>query len=401
MNDFGFAPERLSFIDEHLQRNYLDSNRYVGTLMGIYRRGELGYVSSMGLMDREAKRPMSRDTIFRIYSMTKPITSVALMTLYEKGLFQLDDPVSEYIPSFRDFDVYQDGVIGNFKTSGLEREMTVRDLLTHQSGLTYGFMERTNVDYAYRELGIEKESQESLQEFVELLTTIPLEFSPGKAWNYSVSTDVCGYLIEVISGQTLDEFFRREIFEPLDMVDTGFYVSSDKKTRLASCYEYEELKQPKLVDDAITGKYLHPPQVLSGGGGLVSTLDDYMSFCKMILNGGDAADHRIISRKTLDLMSSNHLANGGDLRSCAYGRWSETSYTGVGFGLGFSVLLDPGASQVSGSIGELAWGGAASTAFWIDPLEDLAVVFLTQLLPSSQFNVRRELRSLVYSAISD
>ncbi|MFL2760759.1 MAG: serine hydrolase domain-containing protein [Dehalococcoidia bacterium] len=401
MNDFGFAPERLSFIDEHLQRNYLDSNRYVGTLMGIYRRGELGYVSSMGLMDREAKRPMSRDTIFRIYSMTKPITSVALMTLYEKGLFQLDDPVSEYIPSFRDFEVYQDGVIGNFKTSGLEREMTVRDLLTHQSGLTYGFMERTNVDYAYRELGIEKESQESLQEFVELLTTIPLEFSPGKAWNYSVSTDVCGYLIEVISGQTLDEFFRREIFEPLDMVDTGFYVSSDKKTRLASCYEYEELKQPKLVDDAITGKYLHPPQVLSGGGGLVSTLDDYMSFCKMILNGGDAADHRIISRKTLDLMSSNHLANGGDLRSCAYGRWSETSYTGVGFGLGFSVLLDPGASQVSGSIGELAWGGAASTAFWIDPLEDLAVVFLTQLLPSSQFNVRRELRSLVYSAISD
>ena len=365
MNDFGFAPERLSFIDEHLQRNYLDSNRYVGTLMGIYRRGELGYVSSMGLMDREAKRPMSRDTIFRIYSMTKPITSVALMTLYEKGLFQLDDPVSEYIPSFRDFDVYQEGVIGNFKTSGLEREMTVRDLLTHQSGLTYGFMERTNVDYAYRELGIEKESQESLQEFVELLTTIPLEFSPGKAWNYSVSTDVCGYLIEVISGQTLDEFFRREIFEPLDMVDTGFYVSSDKKTRLASCYEYEELKQPKLVDDAITGKYLHPPQVLSGGGGLVSTLDDYMSFCKMILNGGDAADHRIISRKTLDLMSSNHLANGGDLRSCAYGRWSETSYTGVGFGLGFSVLLDPGASQVSGSIGELAWGGAASTAFWI------------------------------------
>ena len=401
MNDFGFAPERLSFIDEHLQRNYLDSNRYVGTLMGIYRRGELGYVSSMGLMDREAKRPMSRDTIFRIYSMTKPITSVALMTLYEKGLFQLDDPVSEYIPSFRDFEVYQDGVIGNFKTSGLEREMTVRDLLTHQSGLTYGFMERTNVDYAYRELGIEKESQESLQEFVELLTTIPLEFSPGKAWNYSVSTDVCGYLIEVISGQTLDEFFRREIFEPLDMVDTGFYVSYDKKTRLASCYEYEELKQPKLVDDAITGKYLHPPQVLSGGGGLVSTLDDYMSFCKMILNGGDAADHRIISRKTLDLMSSNHLANGGDLRSCAYGRWSETSYTGVGFGLGFSVLLDPGASQVSGSIGELAWGGAASTAFWIDPLEDLAVVFLTQLLPSSQFNVRRELRSLVYSAISD
>jgi len=333
--------------------------------------------------------------------MTKPITSVALMTLYERGFFQLDDPVSEYIPSFRNFRLYKEGVIGNFKTGRLDREMTVRDLLTHQSGLTYGFMERSNVDHAYRELGIEKESQENLQEFVELLTTIPLEFSPGHAWNYSVSTDVCGYLIEVISGKTLEEFFQREIFEPLGMVDTGFYVSSEKKSRLASCYEYEELKQPKLVDDAITGTYLHRPKVLSGGGGLVSTLDDYMSFCKMILNGGDSVDHRIISRKTLNLMSSNHLVNGGDLRSCAYGRWSETSYTGVGFGLGFSVLLDPGASQVSGSVGELAWGGAASTAFWIDPLEDLAVVFLTQLLPSSQFNVRRELRSLVYSAISD
>ena len=401
MNNFGFLPERLCFIDEHLQRNYLDTDRYIGTLMGIYRRGELGYVSSMGLMDREGKRRMNRDTIFRIYSMTKPITSVALMTLYEKGLFQLDDPVSEYIPSFRKFQVYQEGMLGNFKTSSLEREMTIRDLLTHQSGLTYGFMERTNVDHAYRELGIEKESQENLKEFVELLTSIPLEFSPGTAWNYSVSTDVCGHLIEVISGKTLDEFFQREIFEPLGMVDTGFYVSADKKSRLASCYEYNESEPPKLVDDAVTGTYLHRPNVLSGGGGLVSTLDDYMSFCKMILNGGDAVDNRIISRKTLDLMSSNHLVNGGDLRSCAYGRWSETSYTGVGFGLGFSVLLDPGASQVSGSIGELAWGGAASTAFWIDPVEDLAVVFLTQLLPSSQFNVRRELRSLVYSAISD
>ena len=401
MKDFGFASERLSFIEEHLQRNYLDTNRYIGTLMGIYRRGELGYVSATGLMDREGKRPMTRDTIFRIYSMTKPITSVALMMLYERGLFQLDDPVSQYIPSFRDIQVYQEGVIGNFKTSRLEREMTIRDLLTHQSGLTYGFMERTNVDYAYRMLGIEKESQESLQEFVELLSTIPLEFSPGKAWNYSVSTDVCGYLIEVISGKSLDKFFQSEIFEPLDMVDTGFYVPSEKTSRLASCYEYKESKQPKLVDDAMTGTYLNPPKVLSGGGGLVSTLDDYMSFCKMILNGGDVEDHRIISRKTLDLMSSNHLVNGGDLRSCAYGRWSETSYTGVGFGLGFSVLLDPAASQVSGSAGELAWGGAASTAFWIDPLEDLAVVFLTQLLPSSQFNVRRELRALVYSAISD
>ncbi len=401
MKDFGFAPEKLAFIEEHLQRKYIDTNRYIGTLMGIYRGGELGYVSGLGLMDREGKRPIKRDTIFRVYSMTKPITSVALMTLYERGFFQLDDPVSDYVPSFRDFQVYQEGAIGNFITSSPEREMTIRDLLTHQSGLTYGFMERTSVDEAYRQLGIEKESQESLEEFVESLASIPLEFSPGKAWNYSVSTDVCGYLIEVITGKTLDEFLKTEIFEPLNMLDTGFYVPSGKKSRLASCYQHRKLNQPKLVDDAITGTYLTLPKVLSGGGGLVSTLDDYMSFCKMILNGGEATDHRIISRKTLDLMCSNHLVNGKDLRSCAYGRWSETSYTGVGFGLGFSVLLDPAASQVSGSVGELAWGGAASTAFWIDPLEDMAVVFMTQLLPSSQFNVRRELRSLVYSAMSD
>ena len=401
MSNFGFSLNKLQYIESHLQQQYIDKKRYVGTLTGIYRNGELGYVSSLGDMDRENKNSMARDTIFRIYSMTKPITSVALMSLYEKGFFQLDDPVSAYIPSFLKLRVYQEGLTGHFKTTSPEREMTIRDLLSHQSGLTYGFMERTNVDAAYRKLGIEKESQESLKEFVEVLSSIPLEFSPGRAWNYSVSTDVCGYLIEVISGKTLEEFFQREIFEPLGMIDTGFYVPAHKISRLASCYEHDDSGEPILVDNSISGAFLTLPKVLSGGGGLVSTLDDYISFCKMILNGGSLNHQQIISRKTLGLMAANHLPNGNDLRSCALGRWSETSYTGVGFGLGFSVLLDPAASQVSGSVGELAWGGPASTAFWIDPLEDLAVVFLTQLLPSSQFNVRRELRSLVYSAISD
>ncbi|HIA76245.1 MAG TPA: class C beta-lactamase-related serine hydrolase [Dehalococcoidia bacterium] len=230
---------------------------------------------------------------------------------------------------------------------------------------------------------------------------MPLEFSPGTAWNYSVSTDVCGYLIEVLTGKSLDRFLEEEIFQPLRMLDTGFYVPSLKTQRLSSNYEYREGKEPILIDDAHSGSYINPPTLLSGGGGLVSTLDDYMAFCKMILGRGSLEGHRVLSRKTLDLMSSNHLTNGKDLRSCAYGRWSETSYTGVGFGLGFSVLLDPAASQVSGSKGELAWGGAASTAFWIDPLEDMAVVFMTQLIPSSTYNVRRELRSLVYSALSD
>ena len=401
MGTFGFSTEKLKNIESHLQEKYIDTNRYVGTLTGIYRNGQLGFISTLGLMDRESRKPIERDTIFRIYSMTKPITSVALMSLYEKGLFQLDDPVSEYIPAFKDLNVYAEGIFGNYKTTYPDREMTIRDLLSHQSGLTYGFMERSNVDAAYRELGIEKESQQNLQEFVAVLSSIPLEFSPGTAWNYSVSTDVCGYLIEVISGKTLDMFLEEEIFQPLGMSDTGFYVPSSKTRRLSSNYEYREGQEPILVDDANTGSYINPPTLFSGGGGLVSTLDDYMAFCKMVLGRGSLEGHRILSRKTLDLMSSNHLTNGKDLRSCAYGRWSETSYTGVGFGLGFSVLLDPAASQVSGSKGELAWGGAASTAFWIDPLEDMAVVFLTQLLPSSTYNVRRELRSLVYSALSD
>jgi len=401
MGTFGFSTEKLKNIESYLQEKYIDTNRYVGTLTGIYRNGQLGFISTLGLMDRESRKPIERDTIFRIYSMTKPITSVALMSLYEKGLLQLDDPVSEYIPAFKDLNVYSEGIFGNYKTTYPDREMTIRDLLSHQSGLTYGFMERSNVDAAYRELGIEKESQQNLQEFVNVLSTIPLEFSPGTAWNYSVSTDVCGYLIEVISGKTLDMFLEEEIFQPLGMSDTGFYVPSSKTQRLSSNYEYREGQEPILVDDANTGSYINPPTLFSGGGGLVSTLDDYMAFCKMVLGRGSLDGHRILSRKTLDLMSSNHLTNGKDLRSCAYGRWSETSYTGVGFGLGFSILLDPAASQVSGSKGELAWGGAASTAFWIDPLEDMAVVFLTQLLPSSTYNVRRELRSLVYSALSD
>ena len=401
MGTFGFSTEKLKNIESYLQEKYIDTNRYVGTLTGIYRNGQLGFISTLGLMDRESRKPIERDTIFRIYSMTKPITSVALMSLYEKGLLQLDDPVSEYIPAFKDLNVYSEGIFGNYKTTYPDREMTIRDLLSHQSGLTYGFMERSNVDAAYRELGIEKESQQNLQEFVKVLSTIPLEFSPGTAWNYSVSTDVCGYLIEVISGKTLDMFFEEEIFQPLGMADTGFYVPSSKIQRLSSNYEYSEGQEPILVDDANTGSYINPPTLFSGGGGLVSTLDDYMAFCNMVLGRGSLEGRRILSRKTLDLMSSNHLTNGKDLRSCAYGRWSETSYTGVGFGLGFSILLDPAASQVSGSKGELAWGGAASTAFWIDPLEDMAVVFLTQLLPSSTYNVRRELRSLVYSALSD
>tara|TARA_B110000014_G_scaffold259237_1_gene246687 strand:- start:648 stop:1847 length:1200 start_codon:yes stop_codon:yes gene_type:complete len=393
---------RLAALDEHLRVNYIENQRYPGVLTGIYRHGELVHASPLGFRDIDNRRPVERDTIFRIYSMTKPITSIALMTLYEKGLFQLDDPVSRYLPQFSDLMVFSSGSLGDFQTTRPDREMTVRDLLSHQSGLTYGFMNRTNVDRAYADAGIGGiKTGGTLETMVNSLGQIPLEFSPGTRWNYSVSTDVCGYLIEVLSGKSLDIFLEEVIFQPLGMNDTAFSVEESKKSRLASLYGFEEIGPPRLISDSEAGSFIKKPTFLSGGGGLTSTLDDYMAFCKMILGNGTHDGELIVSRKTIELMSSNHLPNGVDLQQVALGRWSETQYQGVGFGLGFSVLLSPSASQVSGSKGELAWGGAASTAFWIDKSEDLAVIFLTQLLPSSAYNVRRELRTLVYSAIDD
>ena len=297
--------------------------------------------------------------------------------------------------------MYASGSYPNFETSPPDRLMTIRDLLTHQSGLSYGQTNKSEVDKAYRFIGIGREHQKTLQEMVKSLSSLPLEFSPGRKWNYSVSTDVCGYLIEVISGISLDNFLEQEIFNLLDMTDTGFYVPKENLGRLAANYQYQLSGLPKLVDDPFTGDYSVKPTLLSGGGGLVSTLDDYMKFCEMILRNGTYKDRRILSRKTIELMSQNHLSSKGDLTSVALGRWSETAFSGVGFGLGFAVLIDPAAAQIPGSVGSLDWGGAASTAFWIDPVEDLAVVFLTQLRPSTIFNIRRELRTLVYSAIDD
>ena len=398
----GLSPARLAALDEHLRVNYIEKQKYTGVLTGIYRHGELVHCSPLGFRDVDNKRPVERDTIFRIYSMSKPITSIALMTLYEKGLFQLDDPVSKYIPQFSDLMVFSSGSFGDFQTTRPDREMTVRDLLSHQSGLTYGFVNRTNVDRAYSDAGIGGvKTGGTLETMVNSLAQIPLEFSPGTRWNYSVSTDVCGYLIEILSGKSFDVFLEEVIFQPLDMNDTAFYVEENKKARLASLYGFEESGPPKLMSDSDAGSYTEKPTFLSGGGGLTSTLDDYMAFCKMILGNGTLDGELIVSRKTIELMGSNHLPNGTDLEQVALGRWSETQYRGVGFGLGFSILLSPSDSQVSGSKGELAWGGAASTAFWIDKSEDLAVVFLTQLLPSNAYNVRRELRTLVYSAIDD
>ena len=397
----GMSKQRLLRIDDHINRNYLDTEKLTGALTAIYRKGRLAHYSALGLMDREQNKPVLWDTIYRIYSMTKPITSVALMMLYERGFFQLDDPVAEYIPEFKNLEVYVSGQLGSFKTKKPHRPMTINDLLSHQSGLTYDFSYRTEVDAAYRKKGVGRRSQNSLKELIGSLSSLPLEFSPGEKWNYSISTDVCGYLVEVLSGNALDKFFRENVFDPLGMVDTGFYVNEDKIHRLSANYLFHAGGPPRLIEDMQEDENTALPGFLSGGGGLMSTAEDYLAFCRLILGKGTFNSEQLLSRKTIELMSSNHLEGGSRLSDVAYGRWSESTFKGTGFGLGFSVLIDPSLSQIPGSPGELAWGGMASTAFWIDPLEDLAVVFMTQLVPSDTYNIRRELRTLVYSAIED
>ena len=397
----GMSSKRLGLIDDHIERNYINTGKFTGSLVAIYRKGRLAHYSTLGLMDRERKKPVQWDTIYRIFSMTKPVTSVALMMLFEKGLIQLDDPVYRYIPSFKKLQVYVSGVDGSFETRAPDRSLTIKDLLSHQSGFTYDFLKENEIDAAYSTRGIGSAGQKDLTSLVDSLSDIPLLFSPGDRWNYSVSTDVCGYLIELISGQSLDTFFYENIFEPLGMKDTGFYVPSADIHRFSANYIFNLNGPPKLLEDPSQSRFAEPPSFLSGGGGLVSTAEDYLAFCRMILGEGEFNGNRILSRKTINLMSANHLTGGVDLAEVASGRWSETTYQGMGFGLGFSVVKDPAMTLIPGSVGELAWGGMASTAFWIDPLEDMAVVFMTQLVPSGTYNIRRELRTLVYSAIED
>ncbi len=401
----GLSGERLARVDSHWKRRYLDPGKIAGALTLVWRRGELAWLSPVGLMDRERGRPMREDTIFRIYSMTKPVTSVALMMLHEHGHFQLDDPVHKFLPGWRELRVFEAGAHPQFQTRRAERPLTIRHLLTHTSGLSYGFQFRSPVDAAYRELSLgvlDRRFPGDLEAFTDLLPTLPLEFSPGDAWTYSVATDVCGRLVEVMSSEPFPEYLRRHVFEPLGMLDTGFHVPPVERDRFAACYQRVS-REAVLLDDPETSRYVReaPPRFCSGGGGLVSTAADYLRFCRMLLNGGELDGVRLLGPRTLRLMTSNHLPRGADLSEVARGLFSEVGYTGTGFGLGFSIGLDPVAAGHAGSVGEFAWGGAASTIFWIDPREELIVIFLTQLMPSTSFDFRGQLRSIVYGAVVD
>lgn len=390
--------DRLARIEGFLQSAYIDTGRLPGTLLRVLHKGETVYQSLLGHADVAHGRPLADDTIFRIYSMTKPITSIALMMLVEEGKLQIDDPVHRYIPAWKDLRVYEGGTLKTgWRTRTPARPMQVIDLLRHTAGLTYGFQLNTNVDAAYRRLGIGEieKGDMTLARMIELLGTLPLEFSPGEAWNYSVATDVVGWLVQVISGQPFEEFLAQRIFRPLGMVDTGFHVRDGQDHRLATCYQPTAKGGIAVQDQAETSSFLKPPSFVSGGGGLVSTAADYLRFAEALRTG----QPRLVGRKTLELMTANHLPGGKDLPQVSRSAFSEAAYEGVGFGLGFATTTACHKTMIAGSNGDYFWGGAASTFFWVDPAEELTVLFLTQLIPSSTWPVRRQLRTMVYAAV--
>ena len=409
----GMSKPALDRLENHLKQRYVDAGRFPGTQLLVYRRGKIVHSTVQGFADLERKVPVKDDTIFRIYSMTKAITSVAFMMLVEEGRVALDEPVHKYIPEWKNLGVFVAGTYPAFLTRPPSRPMLIVDLMRHTSGLTYGFQQRSNVDAAYRETKIgEVIKAGTLQSMIEDLAKIPLEFSPGEAWNYSVATDVLGYLIGKISGMPFEQFLKERILGPLGMNDTDFFVPKDKAHRLAACYSAdpqggmtfhatERKGTLTLQDDPATSSFLSPPSLVSGGGGLCSTASDYLTFCRALLNGGELGGVRLLGPKTLKLMASNHLPGGVDLPTMSRSLFSEASYNGIGFGLGFAVTMNPAQTLIAGSPGEFAWGGAATTSFFIDPAEELITIFMTQVLPSSAYPIRREIRTMVYAAITD
>jgi CubicO group peptidase (beta-lactamase class C family) len=397
----GFSKARLQRIEHFLQETYVGPGHMPCAQFLLSRGGELVHQTVIGQRDVERGVALTEDTVFRLYSMTKPVTCVALMTLVEEGRIALDDPVAKHIPEWADLAVFSAGV-GPYLTTPPARPMQVVDLMRHTSGLTYGFQNRSNVDAAYRKLGIaDMHGKDDLEGMIRELAKLPLEFSPGEAWNYSVSTDVVGYLVQKLTGQSLDQAFRERILEPLKMVDTGFHVRPEQADRFAACYNAAPAGKMKLQDDPKKSPYLAPPKLFGGGGGLVGTAADYLRFATMLTNGGELEGARILAPKTVKLMASNHLPGGQDLTHLSRSLFSESTNAGVGFGLGVAVVFDAPQTLIPCSNGEFYWGGAASTAFWCDPLEDVTAVFMTQLLPSSTYPVRRQLRTLVYSALME
>ncbi len=397
----GFDRERLERITEHFEGRYVSTGKIPGCQIAVGRGERVAYWRSLGLMDRERSKPVEDDSIWRIYSMTKPITSLALMQLYEQGSFLLTDPLHRYIPEWRRLEVGELQSDGSLRVVDPERPVSVLDALTHMTGLAGNLFPGHPTDDRFASALRDRRSGMTLEGVCSLLADYPLKFQPGSRWNYGLSTDICARLVEILSGERFDQYLQGNVFEPLGMSDTGFAVPDESSDRFAACYSYRPGGSPQLQDDPDQSPYRRLRSYLSGAGGLVSTTGDYLRFCQMLLNRGELDGRRVLGRKTLELMTVNHLPQNGELSALATGGFGEAEFTGVGFGLGFAVGKGPAATASAGSPGEYYWGGAASTAFWVDPMEDVTVVFMTQLLPSNSYPFRAQLRALVYQALVD
>ncbi len=393
------AAERLARITPFF-RSYIEKKKLAGFSTLVARGGQIAHFECDGTTSLEAGQPVAQDTIFRIYSMTKPITSVALMMLFEQGLFRLDNPVEKFLPEFKNIHVWAGGNNLRPRTRPAMQPVTIHNLLTHTSGLTYGFMHTHPIDRFYRQKKI-GENVMTLEEMVKTAAQLPLLFEPGQNWNYSISTDVCGRLVEVISGQPLDEFLHQNIFAPLKMADTGFFVPESKIHRLMANYQkHPRTGELSVIDPhAAASPYAKKPAYLSGGGGLVSTAGDYFRFCQMLLNGGTLDGATLLSPKTINFMTMNHLPGSATLDEISLSTFSENRFEGTGFGLGFSIVMNPAAVMLPVSAGTYSWGGAASTFFWIDPVEEMIGIFMTQFMPSDYYPLRPQLQQLAYAAI--
>ena len=396
----GFDPTRLARLNTHFAR-YVDDGRLPGWQIAVTRHGELVHSALHGFRDREASVGVAEDTIWRIASMTKPITSVAAMMLWEEGAFELKDAISTFLPEFAETLVWNPESPDGTNLLAQTTPIQMWHLMTHTSGLTYGFMFQNPVDAQYRAAGFEwgVPPTTDLAGICSRLASLPLVFQPGSEWNYSMSIDVLGRIVEIISGQTLAEFLQDRIFGPLGMVDTGFSVPAASVGRVATLYMANPTTKLATPMPGMGDAVLTTPSAFLGGGGLVSTMHDYLRFAEMLRRGGELDDQRLLSPATLQFMTQNHLPDHRDLSEFGRPLFSETTFDGVGFGLLGSVTVDPAKAKVIGSVGEYGWGGAFSTFFWVDPLRDLTCVFMTQLLPSSTHPIRSQLKQLVHQAL--
>ena len=400
--EVGLDATRLKNIDKHFNR-YVDEGRLAGYAVAVARHGKVAHFGMYGHKDSETSAPITDDTMYRIYSMTKPITSIALMMLVERGLLQLTDPVSKFIPSFGETRVWNTGTVLKPLTNALTEPIRIWHLLTHTAGMTYGWMYSDLVDDMYRRAGFEAgvAYKDSLEVVCDKYAALPLVFQPGSSWNYSVATDIVGRVIEVVGKMPLDEFFDKNIFQPLEMHDTGFWVPEEKHERVASLYRYDETNHKKAKISGFANSGLDKPEFLSGGGGLISTADDYFKFIRMLEGRGKSGNVRLLSPSTFEMMVMNHLPNNADISTFGRPLGEEIFYDGLGFGLGFGVVVDQAKTRVACPNGTFSWGGMASTAFWVDPVNEISAMFFTQLIPSSTYPIRQYLRSLVYAALVD